>query len=68
MITYTCAGVLTEIVKYILVQFLSEHTQESSLRTREKGLANAAALIEVVVVGYGLLIFIPKTVHNLISL
>ena len=68
MVTYAGAGVLTEIVKDILVQLFAEHTQESRLRTRKKGLADAAALIEEMVVGYGLLIFIPKTVHNLVSL
>jgi hypothetical protein len=62
------AGVLAEIVKDVLVQFFAEHTQKSRLRAREKGLADTAALIKEMVVGYGLLIFIPKTVHNLVSL
>ena len=55
-------------VKDVLVQFFAEHTQKSRLRAREKGLADTAALIKEMVVGYGLLIFIPKTVHNLVSL
>jgi hypothetical protein len=68
MVSYAGAGVLTEIIKDILVQLFTEHTQECGLGAWEKGLTDAAALIEVMVVSYGFLIFVPKTVHNLVSL
>ena len=68
MITYSGAGVLTEIIIYILTKFFTEHTQECGLGARKKGLAAAAALIEVMVISYGFLIFVPKTVHSLFSL
>ena len=68
MKTYSGTCVLTEIVKDVLVQFFPEHTQECSLRSGKEGLTYAAALIEEMVVGYSFLIFVPKTVHSLISL
>ncbi len=65
MIAYSRACMQTEIIKYILTQFLLHHPEESCLRTREEGLAYAAALIVIMIVSYCLLILVPITVcHN----
>ena len=65
MIAYSGAGMKTEIIKYILAQFLTHYLEECGLRSREEGLTYAAALIVIMIVSYRLLIFVPITVcHN----
>ena len=54
-------GVLVWVVAYIFAEFVTQYAQECRLRAGEEGLADAAALIEVMVVGYLFLVFVPKT-------
>ena len=61
VVTYARTGVLVWVVAYIFAELVAQDAQKSSLRAREEGLADAAALIEEMVVGYLFLVFIPKS-------
>jgi p-aminobenzoyl-glutamate transporter AbgT len=61
MVAYASASMLVGLIADVLAKLLAKYLQESSLRTREKSLSDTAPLVEEVIIGYFLLIFIPVT-------
>ena len=61
MIAYARASVLVGLIADVLAKFLAENFQKCRLGTGEKGLPDTTALVEELVVGYFLLVFVPVT-------